>query len=68
MKKKSLNQFKKFELTNTQMGTQTGGAVNIFCELYIGRQERKGEPVNQGILNVLMQWDQGLSQFFSMLS
>ena len=54
MKKKSLNQFKQFELTNSQMETQKGG---IFCELYIGYAEANDKNVNNGQLSKGMELD-----------
>lgn len=56
----SINSISTAETTNLK-----GGAYNIFCELYIGRQTRKGEPVDSAVLSKLMKWDTGLNSYFA---
>jgi hypothetical protein len=61
---KNLQDFSANSISKKEATDVKGGAYNIFCELYIGRQERKGEPVDQGVLNTLMKWDAGLNSYF----
>jgi hypothetical protein len=56
----SINAVSTQEATNLK-----GGAYNIFCELYIGRQESKGEEVDPAVLNRLMKWDTGLNSYLA---
>ncbi|MFK7948887.1 MAG: hypothetical protein AB8G11_14940 [Saprospiraceae bacterium] len=58
---KTIQSFSKNQLDSTQSSNTKGGAYNIFCEIYIGRQQYKGEEVEQSVLNQLMKWDQGLN-------
>lgn len=63
---KNLQTFANNQLTQKQGASIKGGATyNIFCEIYIGRQESKNEPIDQTVLNRLMKWDTGLNNYFA---
>lgn len=63
---KNLQDFSINALSTQEATNLKGGAYNIFCELYIGRQERKGEEVDQGVLGKLMNWDTALNTFLGL--
>lgn len=58
---KTIHDFSKQQLDNSQALNTKGGSYNIFCEIYIGRQNYRNEPIDQGVLGELMVWDEGLN-------
>jgi hypothetical protein len=58
---KKLQSFSGSALAPKEANNVKGG-LNIFCEIYIGRQEAKGEAVDQFVLKTLMVWDDGLNK------
>ena len=54
MRKSSLNNFKKFEISKSETVNTKGG---IFCEIYIGYTEANGESINNGQMQKGMNLD-----------
>ncbi|NJN78276.1 MAG: hypothetical protein HC803_08055 [Saprospiraceae bacterium] len=57
---KNLQSFSKNALNAEQTNNTKGGAYNIFCEIYVGRQTAKGEAIDPEVMSKLMVWDKGL--------
>ncbi len=61
---KNLQAFSANQLTESQ-ANDTKGGLNIFCEIYIGRQTAKGEAIDTNILGKLMEWDTSLNNYLA---
>ena len=48
---RKLTSFSTNKLNDKQAANTKGGAYNIFCEIYIGRQEARGEEIDPNVLN-----------------
>jgi hypothetical protein len=59
MRKSSLNNFKKFEISKSETVNTKGG---IFCEIYIGYTQTNGESINNGQMQKGMNLDTVLAE------
>ena len=65
---KNLQAFSENRLDAEQANNTKGGAYNIFCEIYVGRQEAKGEEIDPAMMQQMMLWDKGLNDFMAKMS
>ncbi len=63
---KNLQDFSKNAVSMEETKNVKGGAYNIFCEIYIGRQESRGEEVDPNVLGKLMVADNALNTFLGL--
>lgn len=63
---KNLQAFSTNRLNESQVANiKGGGTINIFCEIYIGRQNYLGEAIDNAVLERLMKWDDGVNDYFA---